>query len=58
MKIEFLGQDTEPRRGIQPTRWYRVMSEDGRTLWGPDTWEGCQRWKRQKADAARKEAAT
>ena len=48
MKIEFLGQDTEPRRGIQRIRWYRVQSEDGRILYGPATFKECQRWVKEQ----------
>ena len=48
MTIEFLGQDAEPTRGIQPIRWYRVQSEDGRTLYGPATYAECHRWMKQQ----------
>ena len=47
MKIELLGQGRK-RYGGKATRWYRVASGSGRTVFGPATFEECRRWTKEK----------
>ena len=45
MKVQFVGED-KGRHRVKATRWYRVVDDKGRTLWGPATFADCHRWKK------------